>query len=797
MVRHYIKSAIRYLLRNKGYAAINIGGMAIGLTAFWLIALYVGDELSYDRYHTNGERIYRVVQHASWDGGGFHLAPTSAPFAPALKNSFPEIQEACRFVGEGGGPITVGEKTINTGDILFADNNALSVFDYTFLAGDPRKALAAPNSILLTESLATTLFGNATDALNKTVMFENNYPNTVTGVIKDIPTNTHLHFSALRSLPADYKKGWQQFELYTYLLLKEHTDIASLEKKLPAFAAATIKKEMKVPEYRMELQPIKDIHLKSHLAFEPGVNSSSTRIYIFMAIAALVLLIAIINYMNLSTARATTRVKEIGVRKVIGSERSHLAGLFISESLAITLLAAGIAFLLAYTLLPLFNHLAGKELSIWRFGILDTICIILGFSLLTGIISGLYPAIFLSRFKTIPSLKGQMGSMTANLLLRKSLVVFQFVITVFMIASSAIIYKQMHFAMHKDLGFNKEQVLTFHIDKKSVRKQVPALKEKLLQSSLIEEVAVAGNPIGNNNLGGHGFWFEGPNGERAPNSKLAQELMVDADYLKTMDITLLKGRNFSTQMTTDQYGAILINETLQQELGYKDPIGKKAYFNIPGDSIVNRTIVGVIKDIHTYSLQHKVEPLVLIMPPGTSDGDNLYVKIKKGTPTQALAYIESVYKQFDNDNPIQFHFLDQNFAAQYAAEQKQEELSLIFTILAISIASLGLLGLAAFTARQRIKEIGIRKVLGASVTSITTLLSKDFMKLVAIAILIATPITWIAMGYWLQEFAYRTTISWWIFGIAGAIALFIALVTVSIQAIKAAVANPVNSLKNE
>jgi putative ABC transport system permease protein len=250
-------------------------------------------------------------------------------------------------------------------------------------------------------------------------------------------------------------------------------------------------------------------------------------------------------------------------------------------------------------------------------------------------------------------------------------------------------------------------------------------------------------------------------------------------------------------MTTDQYGAILINETMQQELGYKDPIGKKAFFKIQGDSVANRTIVGVIKDFHTYSLQHKVEPLVLIMPPGTNDEDNLYVKIKKGTPTQALAYIESVYKQFDNDNPIQFHFLDQNFAAQYAAEQKQEELSLLFTILAISIASLGLLGLAAFTARQRVKEIGIRKVLGASVTSITTLLSKDFMKLVAIAILIATPITWVAMNYWLQEFAYRTTISWWIFGIAGAIALFIALATVSIQAIKAAVANPVHSLKNE
>jgi putative ABC transport system permease protein len=798
MLRHYFKSAFRNLLHNKGYAAINITGIAIGLTAFWLIALYVGDELSYDRYHANGDRIYRVVQHASWTDNDLHLAPTSAPFAPALKNNFPEIEEACRIIGEGGGTIGVGEKKIKAGDIFFADNNTLTVFDYPFIAGDPHKALATPESIVLTETLATTLFGNAATALGKTVYFENNYPNTVSGVIKDIPVNSHIRFSGLRSFPANYTTGWQQFNLYTYILLKKNTDVAALEKKLPAFADATIKKEMGVKDYKMELQPITSIHLHSNLQFEAGANGNMSRVYIFIAIAALILIIAIINYMNLSSARSSARIREIGVRKVIGSERSHLAGLFIMESLVVTFLAAGVAFFLVNVLLPLFNHLSGKELTLWRFGTITTTLAIIAFAALTGIISGLYPSFLLSRFKTIPALKGQMGNIGANLLFRKSLVVFQFMITVFMIGCSGVIYQQMQYALHKDLGFNKEQVLTFHIHDREARKQVAALKAKLLQSPLIEGAAAAGNPIGNNDLGGDGYRFETKAGDFQTSSKMVQELMVDPDYLNTMDIKLAAGRNLSTSMTSDKYGSMLINETLANELGWKDPVGKRAQVKIDNKGNVNvRTIVGVIKDFHTYSLQHKVAPLVMLMPPASSMEDNLYVKLKKGAGPEALAYIEKVYKEFDNSNPVELNFLDQNFARQYAAEQKQEELSLIFTILAVLIASLGLLGLTAFAAQQRLKEIGIRKVLGASVTSITAMLSRDFIKLVGIAILIATPIAWLAMDQWLQDFAYRVSVQWWVFALAGVLSLMIALATVSIHAIRAALANPVKSLRSE
>lgn len=797
MLGNYFKTAFRNLLRNKTYAAINIAGIAIGLTAFWLIALYVADELSYDRFHSNADRVYRVAQHTVWEGGNMHQASTSAPFAGALKASFPEIQEATRIVPEGGGIISYNNKPIKAEDIFFADANIFKVFSYPFISGNPATALAQPEAIVITESLARKLFTDPQKALNQTVYFSNNYPNLVTGVIKDIPENTHLRFSGLRSLPANYTDNWQNFNSYTYLLLNKGADPKKLEARLPEWAAQTIQKLMKVNDYRMELQPLTAIHLHSDLQVEISANSSITRIYIFIAIAALILIIAVINYINLSTARSSTRIREVGVRKVIGSGRRHLIGMFIAEALVMTIVAAMLAFFLATVLLPLFNTLSGKTLTIWRFGTFTTLLVMLGFALLTGCMSGLYPALFLSRFKAIPALKGQMGNLSNNILFRKSLVVFQFTITVIMIAGSIIIYRQMQYTNQKDLGFNKNQVLTFHIHDREVRKQVAAIKNQLTQNPNIEAVTAAGNPIGNNNLGAHGFNFEKNDGSFSTSSKMAQELMVDADYIPALNIKVSQGRNFSTAVESDKYGAALINETLMQELGWKDAINKRLRFKYGEGEIGERTVIGVIKDFHTYSLQHKVEPMVMMMPPVASMEDNLYVRINTSHTKEALAWIETVYKQFDKSNPVEFNFLDQNFARQYGAEQKQETLCLIFTVLAVLIATLGLFGLAAFTAQQRIKEIGIRKVLGASVQSLITMLSKDFIKLVAIAILIATPIAWLGMHQWLQGFAYRIAIHWWIFGLAGVLALVITIATISIHAVKAALANPVDSLRNE
>lgn len=798
MIKNYFKIAWRNLWKNKIFSLINISGLTIGLISFLLIALYVGDELSYDRFHKNGDRIVRVVQHARWGSNDLHQAPTSAPFAAALKAEYPEIEEAIRILPEGGGIIGYNDKKINASDIFFTDKNIFSVFTCPFLIGDPKTALASPQSIVITESLARKLFTSPEQAINQTVFFENNFPNKITGVMKDIPGNTHLHFSALRSLPENFEGGWQQFNVYTYLLLKKGTDYKQLERKLPAFAGKTIQKLMRIDDYKMELQPLTSIHLHSNLGFEISANGSINRVYIFSAIALLILLIAVINYVNLSTARATTRVREIGVRKVVGSGIRQLAGMFISEAMLQTFLAALAAFCLFSLLLPFFNTLTGKDLGIWRFGKWTTLLGLSGLALLTGMMSGAYPALFLSRFKTIPALKGETGKLSNSALFRQSLVIFQFVITVVMIIGSLVVYHQLQYTSRKDLGFNKQQVLTLHIYDTKVREQVNALKAELLKNNLIQGVSAAGNPIGNNDLGGLSYKFEKEDGSFETSSIICEELMIDADYIPTMEIKMMEGRNFSAVSPSDKYGGALVNETLVKKLGWKQAVGKRLRFPIDGQGTTGeRTVVGVVKDFHTYSLQHKVEPMVMVMPPVTVMEDNLYVKINTAKTPEALAYLESVYKKFDNNNPVDFSFLDQNFARQYGAEQKQEQLSLVFTVLAVFIACLGLFGLTTFTAQQRVKEIGIRKVLGASMTGIVALLSKDFIKLVLIAIVIAVPIGWYAMNRWLAVFAYRIELQWWIFVLAGSIAVVIALLTTSFQSLRAALMNPVRALRSE
>jgi putative ABC transport system permease protein len=797
MFRNYFKTAWRNLTRNKIYAAINISGIAIGLAAFWLIALYITDELSYDRSFNNAGRIYRVAQHANWPGGSMNIVPTSAPFATAFKNNFPEVEDAARIDIEGGGVIKYADKTFKQDDICFADNSLFHLFNYHFLYGNATTALTQPQSIVITQSFANKIFGDASKAINQTILFgTENYPNKITGVIADMPKNSHLQFSGIRSFGDALKNDtWNNTYLYTYLLLKKGSNINTLQNKLPAFEKK-LAAQMNYTQFHLELQPLTSIHLHSNLDYELSTNGNISRVYMFIIIAVLVLLIALINYMNLSTARSAMRVKEIGIRKVVGSSSKHLFGLFISEAFLVTIIAAVIACVLVQLSLPFFNQLSGKNLNIWYFGILNTIGIVILFSLLTGIISGSYPAFFLSRFKTISSLKGQLGNMQTSALLRKSLVVFQFVIAVFLMSGSFIIYKQMQFVNNKDLGFNKEQVLTFHIDDMKVRSEIPAVKTALLQSPLIEGVAIAGNPIGNNDLNENGFLFE-KNGEMQTTSQLANKLYVDEDFLKTNDMHLLQGRNFSKAMPTDKDGAVIINETLMKTLGYTNAIGKRMQYPKPDNTVSNKIIIGVVKDFHAYSLQHKIEPMVMMMPPNDKEQDNLYVKIAKGKAAQGIAYLKTAYSKFDNNNTADFHFLDENFSKQYAAEQNQEKLSLVFTVLAFIIACLGLFGLVIFTTTQRIKEIGIRKVLGASVSSITIMLGKNFMQLVGIATVIAVPVAWFAMNKWLQDFAYRINIEWWLFILPACITLFIALITVCIQSVKAAVANPIKSLRTE
>jgi putative ABC transport system permease protein len=796
MLINNFRSAYRNLKRHKIYSFINVFGLAVSLAACWLIFFYVKDELSYDRFNQNANRIVRLAQHASWEGGNMNIALTSAPFAPLLKQKFPQIEDAVRIDPEGGDLIVHGNSTIKVNDIIYADASLFNIFSFDFIEGNASTALNDPGSIVITESLARTLFGSGESVTNQMIVFQGNKPARVSAVIRDIPQNSHLRFSAVRLLSPDASENWQNARLYTYLLLKSPASLISLRKQLPPFVSSTIQKEMKATEYRLELQPLTSIHLQSNLDYEISPNSSLSRIYIFSAIALLILFIAIINYVNLATARASSRVKEIGIRKTLGSGKFQLAILFITEAALVTLIAGLMALVLVRFSMPMFNQLTGKNLSIWQFGYSSTLAFIISFSILVGLISGIYPSVILARFQTIPALKGQMGKIGSTVFFRKSLLVLQFVITVFMISASFVIYQQLQYVNHADLGFNKEQIVTFHIDNRSLRSQIAVIKSKLLQSPLIENVAVAGNPIGNNDLGTHGYFCDNNQAVLSGQTKAMQELIIDADYLATMQIKLKEGRNFSDNIITDQTNSVLVNETLVKELGWTNALGKKMLSSDNRDG-QPKTVVGVIRDFHTYSFQHKVEPLVLVLPPNAKEQDNLYVRLAKGKTAEAMAYLDQTYKGFDPGNQSDYHFLDQNFANQYQSEQKQGNLALLFTILAMVLSLVGLFGLVSFTVQQLTKEIGIRKVLGASLFNIVSLLSGNYLKLISIAACIALPVSWIVMNHWLSDFAYRISLHLGIFIAAGCLSAGSALIILGLQALKAGMVNPIRSLRNE
>jgi len=798
MLRNYLKVTLRSFWKARLFSTLNLVGMSIGVAAVGLMVLYIIHELSYDRFHAKADRIFRVVHYADWTRGSLRMASTSAPYAQALRHEYPQIEKAVRFHPEGGGVITYRNTRIDAPDIYFTDPSVFDVFTYPFLYGNPATALTRPETIVLTRTLAEKLFGDASKAVGQPIEFANHFVNTVTGVIEDVPAASHLQFSALRALPANYTNGWQNSELYTYVLLAKDSDPKTLEAKFPRFYQKYVLPEMgQGVNYRMEFQPLTAIHLHSHLDFEASPNGNINTVYIFAVLAALILLIACINYVNLYTARSAKRVREVGVRKAIGSQRSQLVGQFLVESFLMAFLATVLGFMLIQTALPFFNQLANKSLSVTPYGWPATVSLLVVFALALGLLSGGYPAVLLSRFRPVMALKVQTGNRIGGASFRKSLVVFQFMAAIVLIASSWVIYRQMGYVLVKDLGFNKDQVLTFHLDSKEARQQVQALKEELLKSPLIASASAASNPIGNNNIGTSGLFFEQANGAMATATQITHRFMADADFLRTLEIQLVKGRNFSDSSPGDATGAVLVNEALVRKMGWPSPIGKRIQ-STPDENGQTKTVqvVGVIRDFHIYSLQHQIEPLILQLPPA-SDKDNLYVRIQPQKAAQALAYIEAVYKKFDPAAQPNIQFLDQNFARQYETEQRQATILLSFTVLAVLIACLGLFGLAAFTAEQRTKEIGIRKVLGASVASITVMLSRDFLKLVLIALVLATPIAWYAMNQWLVHFAYCIALHWWLFALAGGLALVIALLTVAFQAIKAALMDPVESLKTE
>lgn len=794
MLKHYFITACRNLKRYSIFSFINISGLAMSFTAVWLIALFVAHELSYDRYHQKADRIYRMVSHGKWGAEKFDITGTPGLAAAALKKDFPEVEDAIRVHPEGGGIISYEDKNIKEDAILLADPAFFSIFTYRFLAGNIH-ALEKPNSIVLTRSLAAKLFTDPLSALNKTVQIDKSLQ-TVTGVIEDVPDNSHFSFRAVRSFPGDLKGDWGALDTYTYILLKKNAAINRLRSKLPAFVIKYLTNNAQNIHFTLELQPLTSIHLHSHLSYELSDNHDIKYTYVISIVGLLILLIALINYINITTARASIRLREVAVRKIIGSSSTNLVKLFLTESVITILCAAGISLLLVMLSMPLFNYVTGKQLSVWRFGIAPTIACMLFFCVLMGLLGGWYPAFFLSKFKTVPALKNQLGTVKTQSIFRKSLVLFQFAITVVMITTSLIIYLQLNYMLHTDLGFNKKQMLTFHLDSRPVRKQVDALRASLLQNPMVKAVASASNPIGNNDIGMLDYSVE-KNGVIDERSNIAYGLNIDPDFIPAMEIKLLEGRNFSKDIASDS-NDVIVNEAFVKKQGWASGMGKRISRGKDSTGKFQMAnIIGVVKDFHIYSLQHQIGPMIMELPKQAIDRDNIYVRLDDHNTVQAVRYMETTFRKYDASSPFQYHFLDQNFAAQYRAEQKQGQVLLSFTILTIVISCLGLFGLITFTVGKRVKEIGIRKVLGASVKSTVLLLTESLLQVVLISLLVAVPLSWLIMNKWLEDFAYRIQLQWWMFALAGIISLMIAFATLSVQALKAALANPVKSLRTE
>lgn len=805
MIKTYLKTAWRNLIKNKAFSVINIMGLAIGISVCFIIVLFVQQELSYDQFNTKADRIVRVHFKASINGGKINESTVMPPTAQALKNDYPQVEEAARIRAYGVPKIVYGDKTFNEGSFAFADANLFKVFTIPFVKGNPATALMEPNKIVITEELARKYFGNE-EPVGKTLTFKssNNAQFEVTGVIKKLPVNSHFHFDmfgSMAALPEAKGNSWMESNFYTYLLMQKGYDYKKLEAKLPnmvekymgpqilqAMGMSLTQFRTKGNELGFALMPLKDIHLHSATTseFEPGGNEKY--VFIFGAIAAFMLLIAAINFINLSTAGASKRAREVGVRKVLGSDRFTLIKQFLTESVLLTFIAVLISFLLIQLALPVFNKLSGKDLGI-GFSIPSVIAL-LSLGMFVGLVAGIYPAFFLSSFKPIAVFKGRVRSTTKGFGLRSGLVVFQFFISVGLIIATIVIYQQMQFIQNRELGYDKDQLMVIS-NSGSLGKNERVFKDELMKDSRVMNVTISGYKPAGPSFSNNSLAYPEGNENKIMRTL---EYHVDEQYIPTMGMQLAAGRNFSPELTTDSSG-IIINEAAARAFGWgANAVGQRITRQNSGrgNNFVY-TVIGVVKDFHFKSLHEVITPLLMTLNPD----NGLIVKVKATDIAGLLHSMNQLWLKFGNEEPFEYAFMDELYMKTYAAEQRTGRILNIFALLTIFIACLGLFGLATYTAEQRTKEIGIRKVLGASVSQVTNMLSKEFLKLVMIACLIAFPLSWWAMHTWLQDFAYRTNISWWIFLLAAGLAMLVALFTVSFQAIKAAIANPVKSLRAE
>ncbi|MFD1145220.1 ABC transporter permease [Larkinella insperata] len=802
MLKNYLKIAWRNLLRNRVFSAINIIGLAVGMAACILIMLFVTYENSFDGIHQ--KNIYRLDEVQKFPGmvAPQNVALSMFPMGPTLVKEYPEIRSFVRVRPFEKAPLTYGNKKIIVPQMLWADSSFLQLFDYKLIKGDKASILKNPGSVVLTEERARAFFGND-DPIGKTlVVYDSDTTHfKVTGVLENTPKNSHLQFDGLFSFntfaKADFMNNWGGNWLVTYLELADNADVASLEKKFPAFLKKHIKNEG-WKFYELFLQPLRDVHANSTNITHDYLNFHKfdrTYTYIFSVIALIVLLIACINFMNLSTAKSAGRAKEVGIRKSVGAERTQLSFQFIGESILLSFISLFFALVLVKLFLPYVNDLSQRSLELSLFSNPLLLLLFFAFAVGIGILSGIYPAFFLSSFQPVKVLKGVLEAGRAKGSFRNVLVIGQFTGAVFLIIATAFVVKQLQYMQQQDPGFTREQVMVIPLNALTNPKY-DALKQELLNSPLITAVTGSQQRLGNNlHQTGVRFHGDGPVREMA-----TSQVIVDPDYLTLYKIPILYGRNFTKDSQTDNGKAYIINETLAKELLKDQPkatmqslIGRN--FGFGGLDALGR-IVGIAKDFNFNSLHHKIETLCIFNQKDWGYSE-LSVRINGKSAPAAVAHVQSVWKKIAPDQPFDYTFLDEHFAELYRADGQVSEIVGILASLAILISCLGLFGLASFSAERRVKEIGIRKVLGASVGGIVALLSRDFLKLVLAAILIASPIAWYAIHTWLQDFAYRITIDWWVFALAGALAILIALLTVSYQSIRAALTNPVKSLRSE
>jgi putative ABC transport system permease protein len=794
MIKNYIKIAFRNLWRHKSFSFINIIGLAVGMTACFLIFMYVRFELSYDKFNQNFSQIYRLNTDIKSPNEVLHWSSASAPMGPALQTDFPEVKADARVFGASF-LIESNNQKFQENNISFTDPSIFKLFTFPFIHGNPETALKNPFSIVITETIAKKYFGN-TDAMGKTLRLNAKQPVTVTGVIKDVPLNSHFSFDMLISATTMEKmklidmNEWGNFSNFTYLLIPDANAAANLQAKLPNFLIKHISedKRRKGYNYVLFVEPLKEVYMDTFRG--APVNGSMSNVYTFLIIAIFILLIACINFINLTTARATERAKEVGIRKVVGAGKNQLTTQFLGESIIICLISFLFSVLLSMLLLPLFNQLAGKIIShnIIEHGY---IFILFAISLAIGFIAGIYPALVLTNFSITSVLKGKFSTSVKGIFLRKGLVIVQFTISIVLIVGTIIVYNQLNYMRNQSLGFQKDQMMIVDFNGDSVVQSMSeTLKNELKQVNGVVSVSGSGTTPGNGNSVAYSEVESRSGSLMSMNMNLYD---VDFDFMPQYGMKMVAGRNFSKEFATDTTQSFVVNETAAKNLGYaspKDAIGKK--FNQWGRK---GQIIGVVQDFHFESLQQNVKPLNLRINPRNINVFTL--KIKGGDIPNTIAAVESKWKVLAPQRPFTYYFLDQNFNKQYATEDRFGKLFMYFAVLAIMISCLGLLGLASYSTLQRTREIGIRKVLGASVPGIVNMLSQEFMLLVFIAAIIAFPLAWVGMHSWLKDFAYKVNIGWWVFAVAGILAMMIAVTTVSFQAIKAALANPVKSLRSE